>query len=230
MYAKSESKTVKLRETGTESYLCESVLVQKSTPKLPTSCRRERSQCSSAMDCSEVAGRRQFKGGHISLIGVRAAAPGAKHISLSSQGSLSKNIRLSCPVHRVLRGVTWTKGRANQTDEVPRRLCPPGGVTMVYKETPKGPSDAMARRRLSQSPPPWGCQQSQSSGPFGGHERRNRRKQQFHSRHMGTVSLLAQATQWPAWTSFRQPGNTLRNILQQPRRELPQSVSVGENA
>src|SRR5437588_70781 len=35
-------KTVKLRETGTESYLCESVLVQKSSPKPPTSCRRER--------------------------------------------------------------------------------------------------------------------------------------------------------------------------------------------
>lgn len=150
-------------ETETKSYPCKSVLVRKVLPKLPASRRGERSQCRSAMADSDEAGQHYFEGWPNGLNDVRASAPTAKHVSLSPQSLSWKLIRLPSTTIRVTRAISWRKWQLNQTGEVPRRPMACAWVTRIHKATPKRCVHAMERRRLSQPPPPWGCQQSQSS-------------------------------------------------------------------
>lgn len=151
-------------ETDTKSYLCESVLVQNELPKPPGLCRGERSQCRSAMGGSDEAGQLYFEGWRSGLNDVRASALTAKHVSLAPQSLSWIFIRLPSTTIRVIRVISWRKRHLNPTGEVPRRSEPHARITRIHKVLPKRCVHATERRRLSQQPPPQGCQQSQSSG------------------------------------------------------------------
>lgn len=174
----------------TKSYLCGSVPVQKELPKLSAWSRGERSQCRPAMADSEEAGQFHFEGWHNGLNDVRAPALAAKHVSLLPQSLSWKLKRLSSTTIRVPGVVSRRKWHLFHTGEVPQRSGPPARITQVYKATPKRPSYALAQRRLSQQPLPWGCQQSQSNdaGATRIAKGKTDRKQVATSVLMGTVS------------------------------------------
>jgi hypothetical protein len=139
-------KTVKLGSVQSESYLGESVLVQKSLAKPLGPIQGERRQGRPAMACRVEAGQRYSGGRRAGLTVVRAPTPWAKHGSPAS-GSLPKSpIRLLSSATRVLGGVTRRKRHLTHTGEVPRRLCS-GRVTPAYKVRPKWLAYAVVRRR-----------------------------------------------------------------------------------
>lgn len=140
-------KTVKLGSIQSESYLGESVLVQKSLAKPLGPNQGERSQGRPATVCREEARQRYSGGCRVGLTVVRAATPMAKHESPAS-GSLPKSlIRLLSSATRVIGGVTWRKWHLTHTGEVPRRPCSFRRVTPAYKVRPKWLAYASVRRR-----------------------------------------------------------------------------------
>ena len=139
-------KTVKLGSTQAESYLGESVLVQKALTK-PLNLQRERSQGGSAMICHEEAGQRHPGRPRVGLTVVPTPAPKAKHESSSSGGLPKRLIRLSSSANRVTGGVAWRKWHLTHTGEVPRRLSLTARVTPAYKARPKWPAYATVKRR-----------------------------------------------------------------------------------
>lgn len=140
-------KTVKLGSIQSESYLSESVLVQKSLAKPLDPTQGERSQGRTAMACRVEARQRYSGGGRAGLTVVRASTPWAKHVSPAS-GSLPKSpIRLLSSATRVSGGVTRRKRHLTHTGEVPRRLCFSSRVTPAYKVRPKWLAHASVRRR-----------------------------------------------------------------------------------
>lgn len=140
-------KTVKLGSVQSESYLGESVLVQKSSAKPLGHIQGERSQDRSAMACRVEACQRYSGGCRVGLTVVRASTPLAKHESTASGGPPKSLIRLLSSATRVLGGVTWRKRRLTHTGEVPRRLCSLSRVTLAYKVRPKWLAYATVRRR-----------------------------------------------------------------------------------
>jgi hypothetical protein len=140
-------KTVQLGYNQVQSYLSESVLVQKSLAKPLGPNQGERSQGSPAMVCLEEAFQRYSEGRRAGLTVVRAATPMAKHVSPAS-GRLPKSLmRLLSSANRVIGGVTWRKWSLAHTGEVLRRLCSSRRVTSAYKVRPKWLSYAAVRRR-----------------------------------------------------------------------------------
>jgi hypothetical protein len=192
-------------ETETKSYPCESVLVRKELPELPAGRRGERSQCRPAMAGSDEAGQLHSEGWRIGLNDVRASAPTAKHVSLSPQSLSWKFIRLPSTTIRVTRAISWRKRHLNQTGEVPHRSGPCARIMRVHKASPKRRAYAMARRRLSQPPPPQGCQQSQSSGTGTTRVVKGKTdgKQIVLSGFMGIVSRTAPGHQMAGSSLFR---------------------------
>jgi hypothetical protein len=111
--------------TKTESYLCESVLVQKVWIKPGAYSAGERSQCLSTMTFSEEADPHYSEGWQIDLVDVRASALMAKHVSSASAAFPERSIRLPFLASRVPDAVIPRKWRLLFTSEVLNRLCLP---------------------------------------------------------------------------------------------------------
>jgi hypothetical protein len=109
-------------ETEIESYLCESVLVQKGLSKLPIY-RRERSQGGAVM-CRREEARQLHSGGcHIGLHVARVPAPRTKREFPAFEELLEGCHTVTPPVLRVIGDVTWRKRIVSLTGEVLRCLC-----------------------------------------------------------------------------------------------------------
>ena len=126
----------------------------------------ERSQGGPAMDHREeaplhgLAGRRLgWSGGREPVASAKSAlpAPMRKFPAVANRGYRQW---VQTPVHHaVMPGIQCV----HTTGEVPRRLFPPGRVTVSYKQAVKGSPDATAAGTMSHRPCPRGCQQNQSS-------------------------------------------------------------------
>ena len=145
----------------------------------------------------------------------RASPHRAKSVGSTSHGSLPSTVSTvnswrSCLVIGALTPNTWL---VHITDEVPRCLPPPAGVSTGYKLCVKGLRYAAATGTESYRPRPQGWQQrgSMRSGRKGNPERQNR-KQPDQAPTTRIVSHGTQATKWPAGTSLPQPADMLRNI------------------
>jgi len=204
----------------TKSYLCGSVPVQNELPKLSAGRREERRQCRPAMADSEEAGQLHSEGWRVGLSCVRASVPGAKQVARSPQSLAGQFIRLPVSTAWVPGVVTWRKWQLIHTGEFPPCSEPPVRITSVHKARPKRPVHAGARRRSSQSPPPWGIQQRRSSGTPAVKDNTDPSSEASASL-MGIVSRPAQATKWPGRASFAQPGRSLSNIPQHSGLRLP---------
>ena len=211
-------------ETETESYLCESALVQKGRTKPSASRRGERSQCVAAMWRSEEAGPLHSEGLRVGLADVRASALTAKHDRLSQQLVPRPCRRLLVAATWVMGVITWRKWPSHITGEVPP--CPDAvyRVSHSYKAQPKGKGHARVQRRPSQSPLIWGYQQNQSRSSHAAMtERGNQIEQSGRNSDMGTASRSIQATKWPAVASW---AATRSQLL----RNIPQHLIAGRNA
>ena len=204
----------------TKSYLCGSVPVQKELSKLPACRRGEHSQCRPAMADSEEAGQLHSEGWRVGLSCVRACVPMAKHVALSPQSLAWQFIRLAVTTAWVPGAVTWRKWQLIHTGEFPPRSEPSVRITSVHKARPKRPAHAWARRRGSHWPPPWGIQQSRSSGTRAVKGNTDP-SSEASSSLMGIVSRPAPAAKWPGRASFAQPGRALSNIPQHSGIGLP---------
>jgi hypothetical protein len=129
----------------------------------------------------------------------------------------------------VLPAITSCTWFVRSTDEVPRRLVPPGRVTLGYKSHTKGQAHASETGTAFPRPRLKGCQQRQSRGAgdrLAGHscsERQNLRVPPESFRFMGPVSPANAATKWRDGTSSRQLAGPLSNSPQQPE---PGSAAV----
>ena len=125
-------------------------------------------------------------------------------------------------VSPVLHAVTSCAQLARSTDEVPRRLLPPGGVSPGYKPYAKGQGDASEAGTAFPRPRPKGSQQRQSRGAGGRlaalscSERQNLRVPPGPFRSMGPVSPTTTATKWREGTSSPQLAGRLSNSPLQP--------------
>ena len=118
--------------TKTESYLCESVLVQKVWIKPGVYGAGERSQCLPAMAFSEEANPHYSEGWQTGLVDVRASALAAKHVSSASAAIPERSIRLTFLASRVPDAVIPRKWRLLSTSEVLHRLC-------LHRQSKRGP-------------------------------------------------------------------------------------------
>ena len=195
--------------------LIQSVLNQNTEAK-PWGDSRERSQCDSVMGRSEEASFRGLVGLRLGRVGGRASPHWAKSVVSASFKGPPAAARTgsggwSDPVILAITQDTWLD---HITDEVPRCLPPPAGVSNGYKQHVKGPRDASVAGTVSYRPRLQGWQQRRSSGVlFGGRHERQNRKQTVRAPVTRTVSRAIEATKWPAGTSFRQLALRLRNIL-----------------
>jgi hypothetical protein len=178
----------------------------------PEGCR----QCGPVMDRSEGASFHRPAGLRLGRIRGRASPHWAKSVVSPSKWRLhtaacTVSGRWADLVSHAITPDTWLD---HITDEVPRCLPPPAGVSKGYKQHAKGLRHASATGTVSYRPRPQGWQQSRSmsSGQQGSSERQNR-TQSVHAPATRTVSRAIEATKWLAGTSFRQPALTLRNIL-----------------
>ena len=195
--------------------LIQSVLNQ-NTEAEPWVNSRERCQCVSVMRRSEEASFRGLVGLRLGRVGGRASAHWAKSVFFASFERIPAVAYTvsgwrSDLVHRAITQGTWLD---HITDEVPRCLPPPAGVTNGYKQHVKGRRYASVAGTVSYRPRLQGWQQRRSSGVlFGGRHERQNRKQTVRAPVTRTVSRAIEATKWPAGTSFRQTALMLRNIL-----------------
>jgi hypothetical protein len=179
----------------------------------PGGCR----QCGLVMGCSEGASFHGPVGLRLGQTEGRASPQWAKSVGSASVRSLpvtagaDSGWRSEYLVNHAITSDTWLD---HITDEVPRCLPPPAGVSNGYKQHAKGRRHASAAGTVSYRPRPQGWQQSRStrSGQKGSAERQNR-IQSVNTPVTRTVSRAIEATKWLAGTSFRQPARTLRNIL-----------------
>jgi hypothetical protein len=178
---------------------------------------RECSQCGSVMSRSEEASSLGRAGLRSGWIGGRASPQWAKSVFSASfrripdaanavSGGASNLV-----VHAITQG-TWLD---HITDEVPRCLPPPAGVSKGYKLLhAKGPSDASVAGTASYRPRLQGWQQRRSSHASSKkRDERQNRRQPVRTPVTRIVSRAIEATKWPAGTSSRKPAVTLRNIL-----------------
>jgi hypothetical protein len=126
--------------TWAQSYLCESVLVQKTVVELQD-LLEVCSQCASINGRIEEASHRCFEGWRVGLGAVvRASSPRAKHSNQSRSGC-SGEIQYGYPLRlpRCLALSFGNKGVSLQTGEVPAVSAPAlsGRITRVYKAKPK---------------------------------------------------------------------------------------------
>ena len=194
--------------------LVESVLNQKTEAKLwgnPGEC----SQCGPVMDRSEEASFRCLEGLRLGQTGGRASPQWAKSAVSASWRRLPDAARTdsggrSALVSHAITQGTWLD---HITDEVPRCLPPPAGVSKGYKQHVKGLRYASVTGTASYRPRLEGWQQSRSSCSHrkGSNERQNR-KQSVYAPVTRIVSQAIEATKWPTGTSFRKLAVMLRNI------------------
>jgi hypothetical protein len=194
--------------------LVQSVLNQNTEAKLWAH-PGERSQCGPAMGRSEEARFRGLVGWQLGWIGGRASPHWAKSAVSASFRRLPAAARTGSGRQSDLVTLAITQGTwlDHITDEVPRCLPPPAGVSNGYKQHVKGLRHASATGTVSYRPRPQGWQQRRSSDLVArlSHERQNR-KQTVQAPVTRIVSQALKATKWPAGTSFRKPASTLRNI------------------
>jgi hypothetical protein len=173
------------------------------------------SQCGSAMGRIEEASFRGLAGWRLGRFGGRASLLWAKSVVSAFFGRLPSAV---CTVsggwfelvHLVITQGVWLD---HITDEVPRCLPPPAGVSNGYKQLVKGPRYASVAGTASYRPRLQGCQQRQSSSsPFEGRHERQNRKQSVSAPATRIVSQAIKATTWPTGTSFRKLAVLLRNI------------------
>jgi hypothetical protein len=196
--------------------------VNQSVETKPWGNPREGSQAGSAMDLREEARLHGLAGWRLGWSGGREPVASAKSALPAPMGKFPSVAKsgyrqlVQTPVHHaIMPGIQCV----HTTGEVPRRLFPPGRVTVSYKQAVKGSPEATAAGTRSHWPCPQGCQQSQSS-PTTGDERRNRSWSIKSVIVFGIVSPAAAATKWPARTSSWQPADLLRNIPRYAGRSI----------
>jgi hypothetical protein len=208
--------------------LIQSALGQKEEAKPVGLSHRERSQRWAAMPNDEVAGLPGMAGLHLgwSRSKERTSPFRVKFgLSTSLTGRVIANAVSDAPSASVVHAITSCTQHVLLTDEVPRRLVPPGQVSPGYKSHTKGLGYASETGRVSPQPRPKGCQQRQSRGWCGrladltGSERQNLRVPRGPLRSMRLVSSATAATTWPGGTSSCQPADLLSNSPLQPESE-----------
>jgi len=208
-------------------HLIQSALGQKVEAKPLGLAQRERSQGRSAVGGREVAGLPGRMGLPLGLRQERATISVAKFglSAYNATGRVSAHAVSGDLMSQVLHATTFCGQFVCSTDEVPRRLLPPGGVNRGYKPYAKGGGDASATGTAFPRPRPKGCQQRQSRGlrpgrladPNAGSERQNLRVPRQLPRSMGPVSPASRATTWLEGTSSLPLVGPLSNSPQQPR-------------
>ncbi len=182
------------------------------TTSRPRGRTRERSQCSSAMGCSDEASQRYFGGGRVGLTDVRESRHCSKHgvspWEPPDNGSADTVVGLI--------GCVASSSEENGPLTIP--VKPHGVLTrcqvkLTYKLMVKWKAEAPGRGRQPQQPPLQGWQQTRSMPPRA--ERRNRRERGKTAGHTRKVSNLTKATKWPTRASARASQGTLRNIPKQ---------------
>lgn len=176
----------------------------------------ERSQCGPVMDRSEEASFRRLVGLHLGQTEGRASPHWAKSAGSASFRSLpviAHTVSGGRSDYLVSHAITQDTWFDHITDEVPRCLPPPAGVSKGYKQHVKGLRHASVTGTASYRPRLEGWQQSRSSCSHrkGGNERQNR-KQSVNAPVTRIVSQAIEATKWPTGTSFRKLADLLRNI------------------
>jgi len=146
-------------------HLIQSALGQKVEAK-PVGDHRERSQGRAAMCGREVAGFPGKMGSPLGQRQERVTISVAKFVlsAFNATGRASAYAVSDGLVSQVLHAVTSCAQFARFTDEAPRRLLPPGGLSPGYKPYAKGQGDASEAGTAFPRPRPKGCQQRQSRG------------------------------------------------------------------
>ncbi len=216
--------------------LIQSALGQKAEAKPVGSSHRERSQRWAEMPNDEVASLSGWAG---SPLGQSPSQERASHSRVKfGLPALLKADRViaqavsDAPWTLVLQAITSDIQHVPLTDEVPRRLVPPGQVSPGYKSETKGPGYASEAGRVSPQPRLKGCQQRQSRGRhLGGAclERQNLRMPPMPLRSMRSVSSAPAATKWPGGTSSCQRVDPLSNSPLQPKRSWRRFLNVWRN-
>jgi hypothetical protein len=172
-------------------------------------------QCDSVMGRSEEASSRCRVGLRLGRVGGRASPQWAKS---AVSAFFERHPATACTVsggrsNQVTLAITQGAWLDHITDEVPRCLPPPAGVSKGYKQHVKGPRYASVTGTASYRPRRQGWQQSRSSCSYrkGSNERQNQ-KQSVNAPTTRIVSPATQAAKWPAGTSFRKLAARLRNI------------------
>jgi hypothetical protein len=170
-------------------------------------------QCGPAMGRSEEASSLGRAGLRLGRVGGRASVHWAKSVCSASLWSIPAAAHTASGVRSdlVVRAITQGIRLDHITDEVPRCLPPPAGVSKGYKQHAKGPSDASLAGTASYRPRLQGWQQRRSSLAL--RDERQNRRQPVRTPVTRIVSWAIAATKWPAGTSSRKPAVTLRNIL-----------------
>ena len=204
-------------------HLAQSVLGQKVEAK-PVGDHRERRQGRAAMCGREVASFPGKMGSPLGRRQERVTISVAKFVlsAFNATGRASAYAVSGGLVSQVLHAVTSCAQLVRSTDEVPRRLLPPGGVSPGYKPYAKGQGDASEAGTAFPRPRPKGCQQRQSRGvrrrfaASACSERQNHRVPPGPLRSMGPVSPATAATKWRDGTSSCQLAGPLSNSPLQP--------------
>ena len=205
--------------------LIQSALGQKAEAKPWGLAPRERSQGRSAMGGHEVACLPGKMGSPMGQNQERVSIQRAKFglSALNATGRAAAHAVSGALVSLALPAVTSCAQFVCSTDEVPRRLLPPGGVSPGYKSQTKGQGDASETGTAFPRPRLKGCQQRQSRGlrlrlaASACSERQNLRVPPEPLRFTGPVSPVDKATKWPGGTSSSQSTVLLSNSPQQPR-------------
>ncbi len=224
----SENKNMASNMLYLAIHLIQSALGQKVETK-PKGNLRERSQGRPAMDGHEVAGLPSGAGSRLGRNLERASPFRAKfdQSAFLRTGRDVAHAVSDAPMAPVFHAITSRLRNVPPTDEVPRRLGPPGRATVSYKPDAKGTPQAPVTGRVSPQPRLQGCQQRQSRGAWLRQseapcsERQNLRVPSGSVRSMGPVSPAIKATQWPDRTSSCQLAGSLSNSPQQPNRIRP---------
>ncbi len=199
---------------------------QKAEAKPGGSSPRERRQGRAVMGGREVASLPGEMGLPLGQGRERASDTGAK-FDLSAYNETGRAVAdavSSAPPALVRPAITSRTRFVHFTDEVPRRLIPPGSVSPGYKSPTKGPGDASETGTVFPRPRLQGCQQRQSRGvrrgrfpgPGACSERQNLRVPPGPLRSMRPVSPAIAATTGPDGTSSCQPAGSLSNSPLQP--------------
>jgi len=218
--------------------LIQSALGQKVEAKLVGLSHRERSQRWAVMPNDEVAGLPGMAGLHLgwSRSQERTSPFRVKFgLSTSLTSRVIADAVSDAPSASVVHAIMLCAQHVPLTDEVPRRLVPPGQVSPGYKSHTKGLGDASEAGRVSPQPRPKGCQQRQSRGLSGRFadrtcsERQNLRVPREPLRSMRLVSSTTAATTWPGGTSSCQMADLLSNNPQSRSRKAWRFVNVWRN-
>lgn len=206
-------------------HLIQSALGQKQEVKLSGNPAGERSQGGAAMRRHEVASLRGWMGWPLGRNQGRASPFRAKSALAAPQPPVRRSAHAvsALSLIPVLPAITSGTGIIRFTDEVPRRLHPPGGVRLRYKSQTKGGPHASVTGTASLRPRLEGCQQRQSRSPQWT-ERQNLRVPGGLGEFMGPVSPAIAATKWLGRTSSFQPAGPAKKQAPTTSRESPLAV------